>query len=114
MKVHGTTFKGKTKWFTDDVETHAFHNAFYVPSILRGRKLSEYPGLSQFCEELYSKHIRSPFLFSLMVDICEEKVESKSEDTQEQLTKALGVHVDWNVLACSHNAFYIPCSFVTS
>lgn len=54
--------------------------------------MSEYPGLNQFCEELYSKHIRSPLLLSLMVDICEEGAEAnKSERAPENLTKALEV-----------------------
>ena len=62
-------------------------------SILRGRKLSEFPGVSEFCEELYAKHIRSPLLLSMMVDIYEERVlaADTTEHAQNYLAKALEV-----------------------
>lgn len=62
-------------------------------SILRGRKLSEFPGVSEFCEELYSKHIRSPLLLSMMVDIYEERAlaTDTTEHARDYLAKALEV-----------------------
>ena len=62
-------------------------------SILRGHKLSEFPGVSEFCDELYSKHIRSPLLLSMMVDIYEERAlaTDTTEHAQNFLAKALEV-----------------------
>lgn len=49
--------------------------------------------MSEFCEELYSKHIRSPLLLSMMVDIYEERAlaSDKPEHAHDYLTKALEV-----------------------
>ena len=90
MKVHGTTFKGNYRkvklWLT------VFTLFILHFSILRGRKLSKYPGLAQFCEDLFSKQIRSPFLLSMMVDIYQEKaVTCEAEKVRENLSKALEV-----------------------
>ena len=76
----------------DQVKTILPKNECFF-SILRGRKLSEFAGVSEFCEDLYSKHIRSPLLLSLMVDIYEERAaaDKTTEHAQNYLTKALGV-----------------------
>ena len=40
--------------------------------ILRGRRYNDYSNLLTACEEMWTGHIRSPFLLSLLVDIYEE------------------------------------------
>lgn len=55
----------------------------YLQGVLRGRRLSEWPGLKEACLELYSRHLHSPFLLSLLVDMYEE------EAGQESLRKAI-------------------------
>ena len=49
--------------------------------------------MSEFCEELYSKHIRSPLLLSMMVDIYEERAlaTDTTEHARDYLAKALEV-----------------------
>ena len=91
MRVLGTTCKGiiivNCSYFTGGTDLTC---QLIFSSILQGRKLFEYPGLGQFCEELFSKHIRSPFLLAVMVDMCEERAKD-SEHAQENQTKALEV-----------------------
>lgn len=49
------------------------HIAYTHPSrVLRGRQYSDYSSVLTACEEMWSGHIRSPFLLSLLVDIYEE------------------------------------------
>ena len=40
--------------------------------VLRGRRYNDYSNLLTACEEMWTGHIRSPFLLSLLVDIYEE------------------------------------------
>jgi hypothetical protein len=49
--------------------------------------------VSEFCDELYSKHIRSPLLLSMMVDIYEERALATdiTEHAQNFVAKALEV-----------------------
>ncbi len=56
-----------------------------APRILKGKKLSEYPGLMDTCEEVYSNNIRSPLLLGVLVDMYWEKGD------QPHLQKALEV-----------------------
>ena len=58
------------------------------PSVLKGKRLSEHPGLKDTCLEMFSQRIRSPFLLSLLVDMYEEEV---GQGKQESLGKALEV-----------------------
>lgn len=57
-------------------------------SVLKGKRLSEHPGLKDTCLEMFSQRIRSPFLLSLLVDMYEEEV---GQGKQESLGKALEV-----------------------
>lgn len=94
MKVRGTTYKGN--FGLEIILCHVNNFVFIVWSILKGKKLSEYPGLKSFCDELYSKHIRSPFLLSLLVDMYEECIQPPVDDEHPDpnLTKALEVIVN--------------------
>ena len=56
--------------------------------MLKGKQLSEHPGLKDTCQEMFSQRIRSPFLLSLLVDMYEEEV---GQGKQESLRKALEV-----------------------
>ena len=54
----------------------------------------DYPGLSEFCQDLYEKNIRSPYLMSFIVDCCEEMLENKCGDKDKILQKALNVSIE--------------------
>ncbi|KAK3774700.1 hypothetical protein RRG08_051242 [Elysia crispata] len=56
--------------------------------VLSERKLSEFPSLMEFCVELYSKHIRSPFLMACMIDNYEEMLEQGKPKKEENLQNA--------------------------
>lgn len=43
-----------------------------TPRILKGKQLSEYPGLRETCEEMLSNNIRSPLLLGVLVDMYQE------------------------------------------
>ena len=57
--------------------------------VLKGKRLSEYPGVKEACDEMYSRHIRSPFLLSTLVDMHEER--AGQVGGEEALAKALEV-----------------------
>ena len=59
--------------------------------VLSERKLSEFPSLMEFCVELYSKHIRSPFLMACMIDNYEEMLEQGKPKKEENLQNATQV-----------------------
>lgn len=56
-------------------------------SVLKGKQLSEYPGLKDTCQEMFSQY-HSPFLLSLLVDMYEEEA---GRGEKESLRKALEV-----------------------
>ena len=113
MRVHGTISKGKKhdrELFSPPhthphTPTHALAHSFtltsplptstssphaplWLHSVLKGKQLSEHPGLKDTCQEMFSQRIRSPFLLSLLVDMYEEDV---GQGKQESLGKALEV-----------------------
>ena len=68
--------------------TSSPHAPLWLHSVLKGKQLSEHPGLKDTCQEMFSQRIRSPFLLSLLVDMYEEEV---GQGKQEGLGKALEV-----------------------
>ena len=68
--------------------TSSPHAPLWLHSVLKGKELSEHPGLKDTCQEMFSQRIRSPFLLSLLVDMYEEEV---GQGKQESLGKALEV-----------------------
>ena len=67
-------------------------------SVLKGKHLSEHPGLKEACEEMRSRHIRSPFLLSMQVDMCEEKAARGGPQGKESLQQALKVETMTRVI----------------
>ena len=59
--------------------------------VLKGKSLCDWPGLKEFCDELYSKNIRSTFLLSIQIDIYEEEALKDSSTAPEKVAKALEV-----------------------
>ncbi|KAK0043568.1 protein farnesyltransferase/geranylgeranyltransferase type-1 subunit alpha [Biomphalaria pfeifferi] len=60
----------------------------YMKGVLQERKLFDFPGVLEFCHELYSKQIRSPFLIACMIDCYEEMLELGKPKKEETLQKA--------------------------
>ena len=53
---------------------------------------SRYEDVSEFCENLYSENIRSPYLLAFMIDILEERLETKAcQDCPQTLQRAMEV-----------------------
>lgn len=123
MRVRGTTSKGETHDKLHLTHTHIIHSLartlIYLlsplpshllpthtpllpPSVLKGKRLSEHPGLKDTCLEMFSQRIRSPFLLSLLVDMYEEEV---GQGKQESLGKALEVGGVTASLILSHFQF---------
>lgn len=61
----------------------------YLRGILSDCDKHTYPGLLEFCEELFSQSVRSPYLMGFMVEIYEDKLQSKCSDKAEVLEKAV-------------------------
>jgi len=54
-----------------------------------------YEDVSEFCESLYADDIRSPYLLAFMIDLLEDRLESKTcQDAPQILGHALEVCVD--------------------
>ena len=53
--------------------------------------MSQFPGLLDFCQHLYDKQIRSPYLLGCMVDIYENMLELGCDEKSEILKKAVQV-----------------------
>ena len=49
--------------------------------------MSSYPGLEEFCEGLYSKDIRSPYLLGFIVELEEERM-AKGDNIAKRLEHA--------------------------
>lgn len=80
--------------------------------MLLDRKVSDYPNVMEFCQELYCKQIRSPFLLACMIDCYEEILELGKPKKEENLQKATQVRLGLGgvgvvLLSCQ-------CSSVTS
>lgn len=69
MKALGTTYWGKL--FLHQILQHT-HFQCSLNRVLKGKRLSEYPGLREACEDMYSGHIRSPLLLGLLIDMYQE------------------------------------------
>lgn len=50
--------------------------------------LSRNKKVTDFCENLYKNEVRSPFLLSLIVDMCEEQVSLGGTDSRYTLERA--------------------------
>ncbi|XP_076464343.1 protein farnesyltransferase/geranylgeranyltransferase type-1 subunit alpha-like [Babylonia areolata] len=61
----------------------------YLKGALKDRKLSQYPGLDKFCQQLYDQGTRSPHLLACMVDSYEEMLELGCDSADAVLQKAL-------------------------
>lgn len=61
----------------------------YLQGVLKGKSLCDWPGLKEFCNELFSKNIKSPFLLSIQIDIYEEEARKDSSTAPEAVAKAL-------------------------
>lgn len=55
------------------------------------RELSTYPGLMDFCQQLYDDRYRSPYLIACMIDAHEEMLENNNCDKESTLKKAVQV-----------------------
>ena len=53
--------------------------------------LHKWPGLMEFCNQLYEDRYRSPYLIACMVDAYEEMLEQQCEEKDSILNKALKV-----------------------
>ncbi|CAL1530939.1 unnamed protein product [Lymnaea stagnalis] len=61
----------------------------YMKGVLLDRKLFDNPSVLEFCHDLYSKQIRSPFLIACMIESYEEMLEFGKPKKEETLQKAL-------------------------
>lgn len=62
-------------------------------------RIHNYPGLGEFCQTMYDKQLKSPYLLAFMVDMCEDKLDD-GVDKEATLTKA--VEVSNNVTKTKH------------
>ncbi|XP_060069526.1 protein farnesyltransferase/geranylgeranyltransferase type-1 subunit alpha-like [Ylistrum balloti] len=60
----------------------------YLKGALMDHDLSQYPGLMDFCLQLYESRYRSPYLMGCMVDTYEEMLEKDCDDRNSVLDKA--------------------------
>ena len=81
-----------------DINKIYAHNflLLFFHSILQEKEMSNYPGVEEFCMNLYDKDIRSPYLMGFMVELDEEKI-SQGEDVAKRLEHAKLVSV-WAVM----------------
>ena len=63
----------------------------YLCRVLLEKELSAYKNILDFCQELYDKRIRSPYLMGYMVDFYESQLEGDCEDRKDTLEKTLKV-----------------------
>ncbi|XP_014668221.1 PREDICTED: protein farnesyltransferase/geranylgeranyltransferase type-1 subunit alpha-like [Priapulus caudatus] len=61
----------------------------YLRGALLEKDLSTHPGLMEFCEELYGKSVRSPYLLGFMREIYEDRLEQGCENVEDVLYKSL-------------------------
>ncbi|XP_071169555.1 protein farnesyltransferase/geranylgeranyltransferase type-1 subunit alpha-like [Mytilus edulis] len=61
----------------------------YLKGVLLDRELSTYPGLMEFCQQLYNDRYRSPYLIACMIDAYEEMLENNNGDQEETLKKSV-------------------------
>ena len=61
--------------------------------VLLDRELSTYPGLMDFCQQLYDDRYRSPYLIACMIDAHEEMLENNNCDREHTLMKAVEVKI---------------------
>jgi hypothetical protein len=54
-------------------------------------ELHKYPGLLEFCQQLYDDRYRSPYLIACMIDTYEEMLEENCGERKEVLQKAVSV-----------------------
>lgn len=91
----------------------------YLRGILQDRGLTKYQGICEFCEEMYQKECRSPYLLAFIVDCLEEKLlgGEENESTLQRafdLCKSLAEEHDsireeyWNFIARSLGQKYGP------
>lgn len=64
----------------------------YLRGIFIGRRMSEYAPLETYLDEVMSKNIKSPYLYAMMVDLYEDRMENKQvQENRENLTKAVSL-----------------------
>ena len=62
----------------------------YLRGILLDKEKHTYPGLLEFCDELYSQSVRSPYLLGFLIECYEDALEDKTyENKADVLEKAL-------------------------
>ena len=71
----------------------------HTPRVLRGRWYNDYSNVLTACEEMWSGHIRSPFLLSLLVDIYEE------DRSEPKILEAIKVST---IVATNSPSEYVP------
>lgn len=64
----------------------------FIFRVLLDRELSTYPGLMEFCQQLYNDRYRSPYLIACMIDAYEEMLENNNGDQEETLKKSVQVY----------------------
>jgi len=53
---------------------------------------SRFEDVNEFCENLYTENVRSPYLLAFMIDLLEDRLETKScQDCPQSLCRALEV-----------------------
>ena len=66
---------------------------FSILSVLQERSMYDFPGVLDFCEELYAKSIRSPHLLGFMIDCFDEMLEEKDCDCDKAALLARATQV---------------------
>ncbi|XP_031574701.1 protein farnesyltransferase/geranylgeranyltransferase type-1 subunit alpha-like [Actinia tenebrosa] len=72
----------------------------YLKGVLRKQGLSNYPGLKDTLDEMYTRGIDSPYLMATLIDIYEEELENKKAeprtlDKAVELCQKLSTDVDY-------------------
>nr|XP_034330333.1 protein farnesyltransferase/geranylgeranyltransferase type-1 subunit alpha [Crassostrea gigas] len=63
----------------------------YLKGVLMDFELHKYPGLLDFCQQLYDERYRSPYLIACMIDTYEEMLEQNCGEQREVLEKAVSL-----------------------
>ncbi|XP_061184244.1 protein farnesyltransferase/geranylgeranyltransferase type-1 subunit alpha-like isoform X1 [Saccostrea echinata] len=63
----------------------------YLKGVLMDFELYKYPGLLEFCQQLYDDRYRSPYLIACMIDTYEEMLEQNCGEQREVLEKAVSL-----------------------
>ena len=75
-------------------------------------ELHKYPGLLDFCQQLYDDRYRSPYLIACMIDTYEEMLEENCGERKDVLQKAVSVrYYVQSTLSTKISAGYCPLKY---